>query len=152
MAHPAGASRPPNPAVKDPQFNYDNAMTWNYLPLVADRQQLLSRELAQAVTDQPALLNNDGVLALITDAHRGDENLASILTSRLDDGTNTPGRLLFADPRQPGLAPDAVRERLRSLFRPAASGTCRPSPGTSKPCPTDSPRTTSCGKFLGHGR
>jgi hypothetical protein len=27
---------------EDPQFNHDNGMTWNYLALVADRQQLLS--------------------------------------------------------------------------------------------------------------
>ena len=105
---------------EDPQFNYDNAMTWNYLALVADRQQLLSRELAQAVTDQPALLNNDGVLAWYASTHRGDENLAGILTSRLDDGTNarTLASMLLADPRDLGLAPDAVQERLRSLFRP----------------------------------
>jgi hypothetical protein len=55
---------------EDPQFNHDNGMTWNYLALVAGRQQLLSRELAQAVTDQPALLNNDGVLAWYARTYR----------------------------------------------------------------------------------
>ena len=105
---------------EDPQFNHGNGMTWNYLALVADRQPLLSRELAQAVTDQPALLNNDGVLAWYASTHRGDENLTGILLSRLDDGTNarTLASMLLADPRDLGLAPDAVQERLRSQFRP----------------------------------
>ncbi len=100
--------------------NHDNGMTWNYLALVADRQQLLSQDLAQAVTDQPALLNNDGVLAWYASTHRGDNNLTDILISRLDDGTNarTLASMLLADPRDLGLAPDAVQERLRSLFRP----------------------------------
>ncbi len=105
---------------EDPQFNHDNGMTWNYLALVADRQPLLSRELAQAVSDQPALLNNDGVLAWYASTHRGDENLTSVLVSRLDDGTNarTLASMLLADPRDLGLAPDAVQEWLRSQFRP----------------------------------
>jgi hypothetical protein len=105
---------------EDPQFNHDNGMTWNYLALVADRQQLLSRELALAVEGQPALLNNDGVLAWYASTHRGDDNLTGILISRLDDGTNarTLASMLLADPRDLGLAPDAVQERLRSLFRP----------------------------------
>jgi hypothetical protein len=95
-------------------------MTRNYLALVADRQPLLSRELAQAVADQPALLNNDGVLAWYASTHRGDENLTGVLISRLDDGTNarTLASMLLADPRDLGLAPDAVQERLRSQFRP----------------------------------
>ena len=52
--------------------------------------------------------------------HRGAENLAGILISRLDDGTNarTLASMLLADPRDLGLAPDAVQERLRSRFRP----------------------------------
>ena len=105
---------------EDPLFNHDNGMTWNYLALVADRQQLLSRELAQAVEGQPALLNNDGVLAWYASTHRGDDSLTGILLSRLDDGTNarTLASMLLADPRDLGLAPDAVQERLRSLFRP----------------------------------
>jgi len=105
---------------EDSLFNHDNGMTWNYLALVADRQQLLSRELAQAVADQPRLLDNDGVLAWYASTHRGNDNLTDILISRLDDGTNarTLASMLLADPRDLGLAPDAVQERLRSLFRP----------------------------------
>ena len=100
--------------------NHDNGMTWNYLALVADRQQLLGQELAQAVADQPALLDNDGVLAWYASTHRGDENLTDILISRLDDSTNarTLASMLLADPRDLGLAPDTVQGRLRSLFRP----------------------------------
>ena len=103
----------------DSLVNHDNGMTWNYLALVADRQQLLSQELAQAVADQPTLLDNDGVLAWYASTHRGDENLTDILISRLDDGTNARAlaSMLLADPRDLGLAPDAVQERLRSLFR-----------------------------------
>ena len=104
---------------EDLPVNYDKRMTWNYLALVADRQQLLSLELAQAVADQPELLDNDGVLAWYASTHRGDENLTDILISRLDDGTNarTLASVLLADPRDLGLAPDAVQARLRSLFR-----------------------------------
>jgi hypothetical protein len=101
-------------------FNRDNGITWNYLALVADREPLLSRELAQAVADQPALLDNDGVLAWYASTHRGDDNLTGILISRLDDGTNarTLASMLLADPRDLGLAPDAVQAQLRSLFDP----------------------------------
>jgi hypothetical protein len=80
----------------------------------------VSRDLAQAVADQPALLNNDGVLAWYASTHRGDENLTSILISRLDDGTNarTLASMLLGDPHDLGLVPETVQERLRSLFRP----------------------------------
>jgi hypothetical protein len=61
----------------DPPFNHDNGMTWNYLALVADRQQLLSQELAQAVADQPKLLDNDGVLAWYARTHRGADELVT---------------------------------------------------------------------------
>ena len=90
------------------------------MPWSPTASTLLSRELAQAVADQPALLDNDGVLAWYASTHRGDENLTGILISRLDDGTNarTLASMLLADPRDLGLAPDAVQERLRSLFRP----------------------------------
>jgi hypothetical protein len=105
---------------EDSLFNHDNGTTWNYLALVADRQHLLGGELARAVADQPALLDNDGVLAWYASAHRGDENLTDILISRLDDGTNARAlaSMLLADPRDLGLAPDTVQERLRSLFHP----------------------------------
>jgi hypothetical protein len=104
----------------DSLFNHDNGMTWNYLALVADRQQLLSRELAQAVAGQPALLNNDGVLAWYASTHRGDDHLTGILTSRLDDGTNarTLASTLLADPatwdspgRRSRATPDTVPPR-----------------------------------------
>lgn len=105
---------------EDALINHDHRLAWNYLALVADRQQLLGRELAQAVADQPALLDQDGVLAWYASRHRGDENLVGILMDRLDDGTNarTLASMLLADPRDLGLAPDAVQVRLRSLFRP----------------------------------
>ena len=102
-------------------FNHDNGMTWNYLALVADRQQLLGQELAQAVADQPALLNNDGVLAWYASTHRGgDDNLTGVLHQppRRRNQRPHPGQhAVSADPRDLGLAPDAVQERLRSLFR-----------------------------------
>ena len=98
----------------------DTGNAWNYLALVAERQQLLSQELAQAVADQPALLAHDGVLAWYAGKHHGDDGLTGILINHLDDGGNarTLASMLLAEPHALGLDPEAVQARLHALFSP----------------------------------
>jgi hypothetical protein len=97
-----------------------STMTWNRLALVADRHPVLGQELGQAVANQPALLDNDGVLAWYATTRHGDDDLADVLVGRLDDSTNarTLASMLLADPHNLGLGPDDVQARLQSLFDP----------------------------------
>jgi hypothetical protein len=94
---------------------------WDYLALVADRQPVLSAELADAVAAEPALLDHDGVLAWYASAHRGEEDLLNTLIARVDvDGTNARplSTMLLAEPRALGQDPEVIRTRLRSMLNP----------------------------------
>jgi NACHT domain len=101
-------------------FTHDSGAAWNYLALVAARQPLLNRDLAQAVTAQPDLLAHDGVLAWYASAHRGDDDLPGVLISHLEDGSNARAlaSMLLAEPRALGLDPGTVQARLRAQFDP----------------------------------
>jgi len=78
-----------------------DSAAWDYLALVAARQPLLARELAQAVAAEPALLGRDGVLAWYSSTHRDEDDLLDILVSRLGgDGSNARAlpSMLLAEP------------------------------------------------------
>jgi len=102
-------------------FSNSSSTAWDYLALVADRQPLLGRELAEAVAAEPALLDHDGVLAWYASTHRGENGLLTTLIDHLGgDSSNARSlaAMLLAEPQALGLDPAAVQARLHEAFGP----------------------------------